>query len=131
MNGKILTLSRGAFAGKFPQAAAALLFLLTLCGVPCRAQTAASADLDKCIMGVDGNPDEVLKACTAAIESGLLSETNRRAAFNDRGIAHRNKDDFDSAIADFNMALEINPNDDKVLNNRGAAYMYKGDNDRA
>jgi lipoprotein NlpI len=114
-----------------PYTAAALLLLLSVCSAPSHAQTGASASLDKCIMGVDGNPDEVVQACTAAIGSGLLSETNRRAALNDRGIAYRNKNDLDSAIMDFNSALEINPNDDKVLNNRGAAYMYKGDNDRA
>jgi lipoprotein NlpI len=142
MNGGMLTSSRANVAanhslfarrplgGRVAQAAAALLFLLPF-AVPLRAQTSVSASLDKCIMDVNGNPDEVLQACTAAIQSGILSETNRRAAYNDRGIAYRNKDDFDSAIADFNSALAINPNDDKVLNNRGAAYMYKGDNDRA
>lgn len=111
----------------------AFVFLLLAAGwnIPAHAQTSTSANLDKCIMDVNGNPDEVVQACTAAIGSGVLSETNRRAALNDRGIAYRNKNDLDNAIADFNSALEINPNDDKVLNNRGAAYMYKGDNDKA
>ena len=137
MNGGILTLSRMVFtgrrglAGRFVPGAAALLLLLPFLGVRGQEESSVNANLDKCIMNVDGNPDEEVQTCTAAIVSGVLSETNRRAAYNDRGIAYRNKNDLDSAIADFNSALAINPNDDKVLNNRGAAYMYKGDNDSA
>ena len=36
-----------------------------------------------------------------------------------RGIAHLEAFDFDSAIADFTRAIELNPNDDSAYNPQG------------
>jgi lipoprotein NlpI len=115
----------------FKSFSSAVLLLLAaeLLGGVCRAQT--SDDLTICIKEVEGNPDIVLRSCTSAIESGLLSETNHRSALNNRGIAYRNKGDLQHAIEDFSQAIQLDPNDDQALNNRGAAYMTIGDNDRA
>src|SRR5262249_24251497 len=94
-----------------------------------RAQT--SSELSTCIREVDGDPTVVVRACTTALQSNILSETNRRSALNNRGIAYRNQGDYAHAIEDFNEAIKINPNDDKVLNNLGALYMNQGDYDHA
>ncbi|MFL6950578.1 MAG: tetratricopeptide repeat protein, partial [Xanthobacteraceae bacterium] len=46
-------------------------------------------------------------------------------------IEHRQKGDYDRAIADFSEAIRLDPKDAAVYNNRGNAWRAKGDNDRA
>ena len=41
-----------------------------------------------------------------------------------RGIAYRNLEDYDAAIADYTKAIEINPNYAEAYNNRGIANCY-------
>ena len=48
-----------------------------------------------------------------------------------RGTAYGKQGEYDSAIADFNEALLLNPKVATVLNNRGIAYREKGEYDRA
>ena len=52
-------------------------------------------------------------------------------AYNNRGIAYREKGDFDRAIEDYNKAIELNPDYAEPYINRGVAYDNKGDFDRA
>ena len=106
-----------------------MFLLFPLLGGVAWSQT--SGNLSTCINEVDGDPNVAIPACTTALQSDVLSETNRRSALNNRGIAYRNKGDYEHAIEDFNQAMQLNPNDDKVLNNLGAAYMNQGDYDRA
>ena len=108
---------------------ATLFVLLHLLSGLGRAQS--SSEMTTCINEIDGDPNVVIQACSTALQSQVISETNRRSALNNRGIAYRNKGDYDHAIQDFNDAIRINPNDDKLLNNLGAAYMNLGDYDRA
>jgi len=50
----------------------------------------------------DGVPaDQKLVACTALIESGQETPQGLVTAFNTRGIAYHNKQDYDSAIRDY------------------------------
>jgi tetratricopeptide (TPR) repeat protein len=48
-----------------------------------------------------------------------------------RGNAHLGSDEYDKAIADFNKIIEINPRDANAYKNRGVAYCYKGEYDKA
>ena len=48
-----------------------------------------------------------------------------------RGTAYYSKDDYDHAIADYDQAIQLQPDNAKAYNNRGLAYAYKGDYDRA
>ena len=70
-------------------------------------------------------------------------------AYANRGLAYEAKDDIDRAIADYSKTIELDeakrvryhdsysksielyPEFDKAYNNRGAAYLAKGDFDRA
>ena len=44
------------------------------------------------------------------------------ADFYNRGIAHKNKDDYDQAIANYTHAIRLNPNLAKAFINRGNVY---------
>ena len=59
-------------------------------------------------------------------------ENSRNAdAYFSRGIAYRNKDEHDRAIADYNKAIEIDPKLAAAYRSRGNAYADKGEYDRA
>ena len=72
-------------------------------------------------------PDLSIEACTALIQSGTEMIENLSAAFYNRGNAHRQKDELDRAIQDYDRALELNPGNANALDNRGLAYTLKGD----
>ena len=69
--------------------------------------------------------------CTKIIKDGKQSTDNKEAALVDRGIAYANKGDFDSAIADYDKALELKPDDADVFYNRGNSHEKKGEIDKA
>jgi len=52
-------------------------------------------------------------------------------AYNNRGIAHVWKKEYDLAIADFNKAIELDPKNGKVYHNRAIVYSYQGETDKA
>jgi tetratricopeptide (TPR) repeat protein len=81
---------------------------------------AKSADLDLRIRG-----------CTGLIQSGEMGGNVLAAAYMRRGFAYRVKGDTDRAIADFDRAIQINPNRADSYMGRGLAYRVKGDTDRA
>ena len=74
-----------------------------------------------------GQTDRAIEAYSYAIELN----PNNVSAYNNRGIAYREKGDFDRAISDFNTAIKRKPNYAEPYNNRGAAYDKKHDFDRA
>jgi tetratricopeptide (TPR) repeat protein len=101
--------------GKIASALAAIFFVAT-------AGTAAAQTRDqlwdRCqLYTPDGKarpgtgPDLAIGACTQLIQSGRESNSNLSAAFNNRGTAHNNKQEYDLAIADFNQAIALNTND--------------------
>jgi len=51
-------------------------------------------------------------------------------AYNNRGLAYYDKGDYDRAIADYDQAIQLEP-DATTYYSRGLAYYYKGDYDRA
>ena len=51
-----------------------------------------------------------LEACTAVIQGGGEAVPNLAVAYRNRGVAHAARSDYDQAIADFNKAIELNPN---------------------
>jgi tetratricopeptide (TPR) repeat protein len=49
----------------------------------------------------------------------------------DRGVANLESGKFDQALADFNAALKLKPNDAALYDYRGVAYRCKGMDDQA
>jgi tetratricopeptide (TPR) repeat protein len=52
-------------------------------------------------------------------------------AYNNRGVAHLDKRQYDQAISDYSKAIELNPKDADAYKNRGAAYLDKGQYNQA
>jgi len=77
------------------------------------------------------SPERQIAGCTALID--VPHETTRllAVAHNNRGNAYAENGDFDHAIADYDVAIKLNPTYAKPFNNRGLAYQKKGDYDRA
>jgi tetratricopeptide (TPR) repeat protein len=68
------------------------------------------------------DPDLKIKACTTIIDgSGNLAWP-----YYSRGNAHRAKNDYERAIADYTKAVELNPKDHNVYRGRALAYFNSG-----
>ncbi len=103
-------------------------------GKPCKDLLPALAqwtpDVAQCAKG--GEPaDARIAACTRAIASGKLSSKNLGFTYNNRGNAWGTKGQYDKAIADFDEAIRLNPQDAPTYGNRGHAWYRKNDYDRA
>ena len=72
-----------------------------------------------------------INLCTRAINSGELSPENLAIIFNTRGVAFKNKGQYDRAIQDYNTAIRLKPNHVTAFYNRGVAYKQKGQYNRA
>jgi tetratricopeptide (TPR) repeat protein len=72
-----------------------------------------------------------INGCSAVIESGRWSGKDLAWIFIGRGSAYSSEGDYDSAVADYDQAIQLNPNDTAGYINRGNAYVGKGDRDRA
>lgn len=77
------------------------------------------------------DPDPAIVACTKNINSGKWNGNDQAANYVNRGFAYGNKGDNDSAIADYNQAIALDPKSAMAYNNRCIAYRGKGDTDRA
>jgi tetratricopeptide (TPR) repeat protein len=98
---------------------------LALCALPAFAQT-LEQDLDLC---TSTDPDAVVKACTALIQSGRSSKP--ATDYYNRGIGYFRKGLYDQAIADFTQAIALKPDFAEAYNNRGFTYGRKGLYDQA
>ncbi len=98
----------------------------------CLSETASQRQIDTC-KNDDGkySTNDQLQGCTDAIESGRWSGADLEWAYVNRGNAFYDKNDFDTAIADYNQAISLDPNDAIAYNNRGLAYKQKREYDRA
>lgn len=109
--------------------AARLLAGLCLCllvissGPPAHAysdqqQAALKASLGRAAL-VRGQYDDANRLLTEALEAPALASTVRTFALGNRGIARWRIRDLPAAIADFNAALKLAPEEVTVYNNRG------------
>jgi Lipoprotein NlpI, contains TPR repeats len=113
---------------------AAMLILLFV-GSAALAQTPNSKDSLKNIglcNGVDRtSPEPQILGCTALINSGDLTTNALAIAYNNRGDAYTEKENYDLALLDFEQSIKHNPTYAKPFNNRGVANLKKGEYDRA
>ena len=89
---------------------ALLLFAALALQSPQAAQDLA-AQADACVYGPD--PETVIEACTAVIQSGRWSESELAWAYANRGNGLSDLDEMGRAIADYDRAIEIDP--DRVV----------------
>src|SRR5215467_16128478 len=72
-----------------------------------------------------GNPridwDTQIGSCTALIQSSQETAHNRAFAYNNRGNAYYRKGDFETALADYNAAIQLDPKYTFAYYNRGGA----------
>jgi tetratricopeptide (TPR) repeat protein len=79
-------------------------------------------------------PTAKIAACTRLLESRKLTNRDRSQIYLARGIAwadSTNRLDQERAIADFNEAIRLTPNDADAYNDRGIAWEQIGEFDRA
>jgi len=80
---------------------------------------------------------KMLQRCADASVSGkpVMQSLTKREFLSmilvSRGLIHKDMENYDQAIADFTWAVELNPGYPGIYNNRGLAYAYKHDTDRA
>src|SRR5215469_8212463 len=91
---------------RLPPSAVVLTGLLIAMAAP--AYGATSRDHADC--NAD-DPDRNIRGCTRIAEDSGESERNRAIAYVARGLAWRDKDNFDRAIADFTAAIRLDPTD--------------------
>ena len=84
-----------------------------------------------CLRSNEPSPDFIIKGCTAWIQSGRDSVSNRALAFVSRGTAYYQKGAFDRAINDFTEAIRIDPKNAIAFGIRGHAYSKKRNVDEA
>lgn len=86
---------------------ATALFVLT--GVWAESAAAQTPQQLKWCNGDEATPDLQINGCTALIQSGKFSGKALALIFTARGIAYRNKGQYELAITDFNQAIQIEP----------------------
>jgi tetratricopeptide (TPR) repeat protein len=101
----------------------------------------ADALYNRCIIyNLKEDFDRALVDCNQAVKLGpspdAMSATGAERLGNDRtnsdyyaqrGFAYLGKKDYGHAVADFDVAIGLNPKNAKAVNNRGLAYQGKGD----
>lgn len=85
----------------------------------------------QCLGGEGPIVDVIISGCSAVIQAGQDSANRIATAFNNRGVAHKFKGEYDRALEDYDQAILLNPSFANAYNNRGVIYRLKGDYDRA
>jgi tetratricopeptide (TPR) repeat protein len=75
--------------------------------------------------------ERIIRGCTEVINSRQDLRQTLAIAHHRRGTAYASKKDYDRAIADYTIAIEIDPTHVAAYNDRGLAYTSKGDYERA
>jgi tetratricopeptide (TPR) repeat protein len=76
-------------------------------------------------------PDLVIEGCSEIIEETQQSPKILALAHNNRGVAYKVKGEYELALQDYNLAIQLNPNAANHYNNRGIIYRLKHEYDRA
>jgi tetratricopeptide (TPR) repeat protein len=75
----------------------------------------------------DPTPDTQIIGCSAVIQTGEYFQNDLAIAYRNRGIAYAKKNEYQSAISDFDIATRLNPGDAATFFNRGIAKQKIGD----
>lgn len=80
--------------------------------------------------GIDAYKTKNYNLAISKFTESIKLDPKNDSAYNNRGLAYREKKDYDAAISDFNAALKIKP-EWFIYYNRGTAYYEKQDSDAA
>ena len=105
---------------------AALLVVAALFATP-----VAAADREPRCGEITGNPELAIRVCTRWIEYGSLPRPDLAQAYYTRGTEWASQGNHDRAVADYNMAIELDPKLAGAHFNRALSWSEKGDSDRA
>ncbi len=72
-----------------------------------------------------GTKDAGLEACTKALAQEQLSARDRSATLVNRGIIYNRNRQLDLALADFDQALQLNPELGEAYLNRGNTHFFR------
>src|SRR5437660_695728 len=78
-----------------------------------------------------GDPVAEIQACNQVIETWANSRAQIAWAFYHRGNAYTAQEDYDRAIQDYDIAIELKPDHSHAYADRGLAYFGKGAFERA
>ena len=81
--------------------------------------------------GVSGDPALAIQVCTRAIEYASLERPELAKAYHARGAEWASQGKHERAIADFDVALELDPKLDAVFYNRALSRSARGELERA
>ena len=102
--------------------------LLGLAAVALFPTTAAADDWDTC--GKQSG-DLAIAACSRAIDSRRYMGQSLARLYTARGVAYQAKGDLDSAMADFDESMRVDPKYARAYTTRGVNWYRKGNLDRA
>ena len=127
------TAERGRFALTAPgRRTNAIVFAATaLLSLACLSAPAAAADAEPRCGEVTNNPELSIKVCTRLIEFAGLDRPELAKAYYTRALDWASQGNHDRALADFNMAVELDPKLPGIYYNRALSWSEKGDHDRA
>jgi tetratricopeptide (TPR) repeat protein len=110
-------------------AAARVLALLTF--MPNMAVAQISKEWSQCSGREGAIADLIIDGCSGVIRAGQDSANRLATAFNNRGVAHKFKGEYDLALEDYDQAILLKPSFANAYNNRGVLYRLKRDYDHA
>lgn len=110
-------------------AATILATVAVTCNTALVAQT--SKEWSQCSGGEGPIADVIVSGCSAVIQAGQDNPRRLATAFNNRGVAHKFKGEYDRALEDYEQAILLNPSFANAYNNRGVIYRLKDEYDRA
>ena len=73
----------------------------------------------------------LLILCLSLVACNIAQDVLEREAHYNRGVDYLENGDIENAISEFNIAIEIYPQDAWAYNYRGQAYFTKGEYDQA
>jgi tetratricopeptide (TPR) repeat protein len=79
----------------------------------------------------DSLGDAAIAKCSAAIDSKAFGGAPLSTLYNNRGLAHLQKDELDAAVSDLSEAVRLDPGNATAFANLGRTYRHKGDLDQA
>lgn len=71
-----------------------------------------------------------LEVCNRALDEEALSRRDRAATLVNRGIIHMQARELDKAIADYDLAIRVDPRIAEAYVNRGIALLHRGGRDQ-